>query len=61
VQIHPLTVIVAVLIGAALLGVLGVLIAIPAAAAIQSVVRDWWRFREGAGAEAPPLTEGAEA
>jgi predicted PurR-regulated permease PerM len=48
VQIHPLVVIVAVLIGAALLGVLGVLVAIPAAAALQSVVRDWWRFRHGA-------------
>jgi predicted PurR-regulated permease PerM len=61
VQIHPLTVIVAVLIGAALLGVLGVLIAIPAAAAIQSVVRDWWHYRQAAEAETPPLTEGAEA
>jgi predicted PurR-regulated permease PerM len=60
VQIHPLVVIVAVLIGAALLGVLGVLIAIPAAAAIQSVVRDWWRFRHGATAQAPPLVEGAD-
>jgi predicted PurR-regulated permease PerM len=61
VQIHPLVVIVAVLIGAALLGVLGVLIAIPAAAAIQSVVRDWWRFRHGATWQAPPLAEGAES
>ena len=60
VQIHPLVVIVAVLIGAALLGVLGVLIAIPAAAAIQSVVRDWWRFRHGATAQAPPIVEGPE-
>ena len=51
VQIHPLVVIIAVLIGAALLGVLGVLVAIPAAAAVQSVVRDWWRFRHG---EPPP-------
>jgi predicted PurR-regulated permease PerM len=50
-----------VLIGAALLGVLGVLIAIPAAAAIQSVVRDWWRYRNGGATEAPPLAEGAEA
>jgi len=49
-----------VLIGAALLGVLGVLIAIPAAAAIQSVVRDWWRYRNGGTAPAPPLVEGAE-
>lgn len=47
VQIHPLVVIVAVLIGAAMLGVLGALIAIPTAAALQSVVRDWWRFRHG--------------
>ena len=61
VQIHPLVVIIAVLVGAALLGVLGVLIAIPAAAAIQSVVRDWWHYRQGTGAKAPPLTEGAEA
>ncbi|HEY8640972.1 MAG TPA: AI-2E family transporter [Solirubrobacterales bacterium] len=61
VQIHPLVVIVAVLIGAALLGLLGALVAIPAAAAIQSVVRDWWRFRHGATAQAPPLVEGAEA
>lgn len=57
VQIHPLVVIIAVLIGAALLGVLGVLVAIPAAAALQSVVRDWWRFRHGATAQAPPLVE----
>ena len=61
VQIHPLVVIIAVLIGAALLGVLGVLIAIPAAAAIQSVVRDWWRYRNGGTAQAPPLAEGTEA
>ena len=57
-QIHPLVVIVAVLIGAALLGILGALVAIPAAAAIQSVVRDWWRFRHGATAQAPPLIDG---
>jgi len=44
VQIHPLAVIVAILVGASLLGILGALIAIPAAAAAQSVVRDWWEF-----------------
>lgn len=44
VQIHPLVVIVAILVGAALLGVLGALIAIPAAAAIQAVVRDYWAY-----------------
>lgn len=46
VQVHPLTVIVAILVGASLLGILGALVAIPIAASIQSVVRDWWRFRE---------------
>jgi predicted PurR-regulated permease PerM len=45
VQLHPLIVIVAILIGAALLGVLGALIAIPTAAAVQAVVRDYWRFK----------------
>lgn len=52
VQIHPLTVIVAILIGGALLGILGALVAIPVAAAIQSVVRDYWRFRTAPPPEA---------
>jgi predicted PurR-regulated permease PerM len=56
VEIHPLAVIVAILIGAALLGILGALIAIPVAAAVQSVVRDYWRFYRGG----EPLGEGAE-
>ena len=43
---HPLIVIVAILIGASLLGILGALVAIPIAAAIQSVVLDWWAFRQ---------------
>ena len=34
--------------------------AVPTAAAVQAVVRDWWRFRHGATAQAPPLVEGAE-
>ncbi len=46
VRVHPLIVIVAILIGASLLGILGALVAIPIAAAIQSVVIDWWTFRE---------------
>jgi predicted PurR-regulated permease PerM len=52
VQLHPLIVIVAILIGAALLGVLGALMAIPAAAALQAVVRDYWRFKHPE--QAPP-------
>ena len=54
VQIHPLVVIVAVLIGGRLLGVLGALVAIPAAAALQSVVRDFWRFRPATRPEVAP-------
>jgi predicted PurR-regulated permease PerM len=56
VEIHPLLVILAVLIGSSLLGILGALMAIPTAAAFQSVVLDLWRFRHGdaeAVAEAP--------
>ena len=43
---------------AALLGVLGALMAIPAAAAVQAVVRDYWRFRHG---EEPLPPDGARA
>lgn len=42
VNVPPLTVIVAILIGAQLLGVLGALIAIPVAATIQIVAKDIW-------------------
>jgi predicted PurR-regulated permease PerM len=45
VQIHPLIVIVAVLIGGSLLGVLGALLAIPIAATVQIVVKEWWQYR----------------
>jgi predicted PurR-regulated permease PerM len=45
VQIHPLIVIVAVLIGGSLLGVLGALLAIPVAATVQIVVKEWWQYR----------------
>jgi predicted PurR-regulated permease PerM len=45
VAIHPLIVIVAILIGASLLGVLGALLAIPIAATVQIVVKEAWQFR----------------
>jgi predicted PurR-regulated permease PerM len=45
VAIHPLIVIVAVLIGGSLLGVLGALLAIPIAATLQILVKEWWQFR----------------
>jgi predicted PurR-regulated permease PerM len=45
VAIHPLIVIVAVLIGGSLLGILGALLAIPIAATVQIVVKEWWQYR----------------
>ena len=45
VAVPALAVIVAVLIGASLLGVLGALLAIPVAAAAQILIRDWWKRR----------------
>jgi predicted PurR-regulated permease PerM len=44
-DINPLVTILAVLAGASLLGILGALLAIPVAAAIQIVLRDWWAHR----------------
>jgi predicted PurR-regulated permease PerM len=61
VQLHPLIVIVAILIGAALLGVLGALVAIPAAAAVQAVIRDYWRFHHGDDAAGGSAEAPAEA
>ena len=62
VDVHPFVVLVAVLFGSTLLGVVGALVAVPAAASLQIVVREWWRARqderilEGVdpGAEAAP-------
>jgi predicted PurR-regulated permease PerM len=48
-NVNPIVTILAVLIGASLLGILGALIAIPTAAAIQIVLTDWWRMRKGPG------------
>ncbi len=44
-KVNPLVTIVSLLIGGALLGILGVLLAIPTAAAIQIILRDWWAYR----------------
>lgn len=46
VALHPLLVIVAVLMGSSLLGILGALLAIPVAASIQILVKEYWHFRE---------------
>jgi predicted PurR-regulated permease PerM len=50
VQLHPFIVLVSVLFGATLLGILGALLAIPVAASIQILVKDWWAFRRAAPA-----------
>src|SRR3954471_297509 len=55
VDVPPLLVIVSILIGAALLGVLGALVAIPIAATIQIIAKDMWASRtRGAEAALPP-------
>jgi predicted PurR-regulated permease PerM len=46
IALHPLLVIIAVLVGASQRGVLGALVAIPVAAAVQIGVQDLWRYRK---------------
>jgi len=53
VDLRPVFVILAVLAGATLLGVLGALLAIPAAATIQILAREWWAARAARRASAP--------
>jgi predicted PurR-regulated permease PerM len=54
VQLSPLAVLIAVLIGAELAGVIGALAAIPVAGTIQVVLRDWLNHRRGRLVERPP-------
>jgi predicted PurR-regulated permease PerM len=53
-QINPIVTIVSVLVGASLLGILGALLAIPVAAAVQILLRDWWNSRTGAPTDDAP-------
>jgi predicted PurR-regulated permease PerM len=46
VKVQPFVVLTAVLFGSTLLGVLGAIVAIPLAASIQIVVREWWAWRQ---------------
>jgi predicted PurR-regulated permease PerM len=46
VRVQPFIVLTAVLFGSTLLGVLGAIVAIPIAASIQIVVREWWAWRQ---------------
>jgi predicted PurR-regulated permease PerM len=52
-QVNPIVTIVSVLAGASLLGILGALLAIPIAAAIQIILRDWWTNRDDSARSAP--------
>jgi predicted PurR-regulated permease PerM len=45
VNVNGFIVLVSVLFGATLLGVLGAVVAIPIAASIQIVIREWWAYR----------------
>lgn len=54
VNVHPLGVLISVLFGAALLGILGALVAIPVAATLQIVVREWWGWRADQQLQAEP-------
>jgi predicted PurR-regulated permease PerM len=56
-KVNPLVTIVSLLIGGALLGILGVLLAIPTAAAIQIILRDWWSGRGGGTSKGEPVLE----
>ena len=60
VQLNPLTVLLAILIAVQLAGILGALLAIPAAAIIQIVVRDIWDTRQGRLKAEPTVGENGE-
>ena len=59
VQLSPLAVLIAVLIGAELAGVIGALAAIPLAGAIQVILLDWLRHRRAQPPEPPGAPEPA--
>jgi predicted PurR-regulated permease PerM len=54
VELSPLAILIAVLIGASLAGILGALAAIPLAGTIQVLLRDWLRHRQEREDSAPP-------
>ena len=57
VQINQLFVLVSVLVGVELFGIIGALLAIPAAGVLQVVVRDLWDFRRGEPKPEPTIGE----
>jgi predicted PurR-regulated permease PerM len=54
VNVHPLGVLISVLFGSALLGIVGALVAIPVAATLQIVAREWWGWRADQQLQAEP-------
>jgi predicted PurR-regulated permease PerM len=54
VNVHPFITIVAVLFGSTLLGVLGAIVAIPVAASIQILLREYWDWRTMSVRDEPP-------
>jgi predicted PurR-regulated permease PerM len=62
-KVNPIVTIISLLIGGELLGILGVLLAIPTAAAVQIILRDWWsaRAENATSAEDPSLAGDAAA
>jgi predicted PurR-regulated permease PerM len=65
VNVNGFIVLVSVLFGATLLGVLGAVVAIPIAASIQIVIREWWEYRRESRivnpAQPPPAAPEAPA
>ncbi|MEO7197455.1 MAG: AI-2E family transporter [Solirubrobacterales bacterium] len=55
VELDPFVIVVAAIFGGTLLGVVGALLAIPSAAALQIAVREYFAFRRSYGAAALPL------
>jgi predicted PurR-regulated permease PerM len=66
VQLNPLWIILAVLVGATVLGVVGALLAIPIAGMVQVLLQEWWAWRHGTRPERvapfpePPFSGPAE-
>lgn len=68
VAVHPFVVLVAVLFGSTLFGIVGALMAIPAAASAQIAIKEWWAWRKvnsehaaAAGSSTSTVAAGAAA
>ncbi len=59
VQLNALWIILAVLVGATLLGVIGALMAIPAAGIAQVLIQEWWAARQGGEPPSPAHRQAA--